>query len=188
MLNNFSLWLTKHVGKKQLIALALLYIIILCVMSFLFIPTICKNTGTMGIFDLQAKGFSLDYAKSFITTMGDDGKSVYLKAQLPLDFIFPAVYTLLYFGLAQKVFKKQYVVVFAATALLCVSDYTENSLTYAMLLADNLSAELVAVASFVTMVKTILLYGTTGMIAAGGLYRLWTNIKNRQHKPKGTQP
>lgn len=181
MLKRFSTWLDKHIGKKQLIALLLLYIVILGVMTFLLIPAICKNTGEMGIFDLQTKGYSLEYARSFIAAMGS-GKQVYLKAQLPLDFIFPAVYTLLYFALAQRFFKKQHIFVFGATALLCVSDYAENSLTYAMLVSNNLSAGLVAAASFFTVVKTILLYLVTGMIAVGGLYRLFCGIKNKVKK------
>lgn len=179
MLKRFSIWLDKHIGTKQLIALLLLYAVILSTMSFLLMPAICENTGDMGIFDLQAKGYNLEYAKSFIAAMGSRGKNIYLKAQLPLDFIFPAVYTLLYFGLAQKFFKKQHILVFGATALLCVLDYTENSLTYAMLLSANLSAQLVAAASFVTVFKTIMLYIATGMIAAGGLYKLLCKIKKR---------
>lgn len=177
MLKSFSIWLDKHIGTKQLFALILLYIIILSTMSFLFIPAICESTGEMGIFDLQAKGYSIEYARSFITAMGSSGKNIYLKAQLPLDFIFPAVYTLMYFGLAQKFFKKQHILIFGATALLCVLDYTENSLTYAMLLSTNLSARLVAVASFVTVLKTIMLVIVTGIIAAGGLYRLLSKIR-----------
>ncbi len=177
MLQSFSLWLDKHIGKKRLVTLVLLYIVILSVMSFVFIPAICENTGAMGIFDLQAKGYTLSYAKAFIAAMGDSGRNVYLKAQLPLDFIFPALYTLMYFGLAQKFFKKQYPVVFGATALLCVSDYMENSLTYVMLLSNNLSTGLVATASFFTVFKTILLYLVTGTIVAGGLYRLFSRKK-----------
>ncbi len=179
MLKRFSIWLDKHIGTKQLIALLLLYAVILSTMSFLLMPAICENTGDMGIFDLQAKGYNLEYAKSFIAAMGSSGKNIYLKAQLPLDFIFPAVYTLMYFALAQKFFKKQHPLVFGATALLCVLDYTENSLTYAMLLTANLSAQLVAAASFVTVFKTIMLITVTGIIAAGGLYRLWAKIKKR---------
>ena len=182
MLKSFSTWLDKHIGKKQLIALLLLYIVILGVMTFLLIPAICKNTGEMGIFDLQTKGYSLEYARSFIVAMGDSGKNIYLKLQLPLDFIFPAVYTLLYFALAQKFFKKQHIFVFGATTLLCVSDYAENSLTYVMLVSNNLSAQLVAAASFFTVLKTILLYLVTGMIAVGGLYRLFCGIKNKIKK------
>lgn len=180
MLKRFSAWLDKHVGTKQLLALILLYVVILSTMSFFLMPAICKNTGEMGIFDLQAKGYSIEYARAFITAMGSGGKNIYLKAQLPLDFIFPAVYTLMYFGLAQKFFKKQHILVFGATALLCVLDYTENSLTYAMLLSSTLSAQfaqLVAVASFITVFKTIMLITVTGIIAAGGLYRLLSKIK-----------
>lgn len=182
MLKSFSVWLDKHIGNKQLIFLLLLYIIILGTMTFLLMPAICKTTGVMGIFDLQAKGYSLEYAKSFIAAMGSNGKNVYLKAQLPLDFVFPAVYTLLYFALAQKFFKKQHILVFGATALLCVLDYTENSLTYAMLVSNNLTTQLVTVASFVTVLKTALLCLVTGMIAAGGLYRLFGKIKNKFKK------
>ena len=82
MLKSFSTWLDKHIGKKQLIALLLLYIVILGVMTFLLIPAICKNTGEMGIFALQTKGYSLEYARSFIVAMGDSGKNIYLKLQL----------------------------------------------------------------------------------------------------------
>ncbi len=179
MLNRFSIWLEKHIGKKEIIILIILYIAILSVMSLVFIPAIRENTGDMTIFDLQAKGYSLEYAQSFIAAMEDSGKSIYLKAQLPLDFVYPAIYTLLYFGLAQKIFKKQHAFVFGATVLLCVSDYIENSLSVVMLLSNALTQALVATASFFTIVKTILLYAITGIMILGALYRLIKKIKNR---------
>lgn len=179
MLNNFSIWLNKHIGKKEIIILFFLYAAILCVMSLLFIPAIRANTGEMNIFDLQAKGYSLEYAKDFIAAMGENGKSVYLKAQLPLDFIYPAVYTLLYFGLAQKIFKKQHILVFGVTAMLCVSDYMENSLSVVMLISNELTQAVVSTASFFTVLKTALLYIITGLLIIGALYRLVKSTKRR---------
>lgn len=179
MLSKLSIWLDKHIGKKQIIVLVLLYAAILCVMSFLFIPAIRANTGDMNIFDLQSKGYTLSYAEDFIAAMGDSGKNVYLKAQLPLDFVYPAVYTLLYLGLAQKIFKKQHLLVFGVTALLCVSDYMENTLSFVMLLSTRLTQALVGTASFFTVVKTALLYTITGILILGAIYRLTKNIKKR---------
>jgi hypothetical protein len=179
VLHKLSSWLEKHIGKKQLIILAVLYIAILCVMSIVFIPLIRANTGTMNIFDLQAKGYTLAYAKAFISAMGAGGKNVYLKAQLPLDFVYPAVYTLLYLGLAQKIFRKQLAPVFAATAVLCISDYLENSMTIVMLVSNELTVPVVAAASVFTVTKTILLYLVTCTLLLGALYRLAKRLKKR---------
>jgi hypothetical protein len=179
VLNRFSIWLEKHIGRKEIVILIILYVLILSVMSLVFIPAIRANTGDMNIFDLQAKGYTLKYAKDFIDAMGDSGKSVYLKAQLPLDFVYPAVYTLLYFGLAQKIFKKQHALVFGVTALLCLSDYMENSLSVVMLMSNELTQALVGTASFFTVLKSALLYTITGILILGALYRLFKSIKIR---------
>jgi hypothetical protein len=169
MLVSLSFWLQKHIKKKQIILLIAAYIAIVAVMGLLIIPAILKNAGGMNIFDLKAAGYGLNYANSFISAIGAKGRAVYLFAQLPLDMIFPVVYSLLYLALADKALKKINITMFAAIMVLCVSDYAENISVYLMLLSGKLSASLVTAASVFTVTKTVFLYLTVLSIALGAL-------------------
>jgi hypothetical protein len=169
MLVSLSFWLQKHIRKKQIILLIASYVAIVAVMGLLIIPAILKNAGGMNIFDLKAAGYDLNYANTFIAAIGAKGREVYLFAQLPLDMIFPVVYGLIYMALADKVFKKISVTMFAAIMVLSVSDYAENISVYMMLLSGKLSASLVAAASIFTVTKTVFLYLTVLSIALGAL-------------------
>ncbi|MEI6578934.1 MAG: hypothetical protein WCN92_05655 [Eubacteriales bacterium] len=172
ILISLSAWLEKYIKNKQIFLLCGLYIIIVAIMGIVIIPNICKNTGSMTIFDLKATGYDINYAKDFINAMGVKGRGFYLKAQLPLDFIYPFVYGLLYLALANKAFKKLNIPVFASIMILCIADYAENILTYVMLLSHKLSPALVSTASVFTAVKTDFLYVTLTMIAFGAILRL----------------
>ncbi len=169
MLDALSEWINKHIRKKQILLLFAADIIILYVMSFVLIPIICETTPGMTIFDLKAMGYNLNYVNSFIGAMSKRGMNIYLMGELPLDLIYPIIYTFLYLSVANKVFKKQNIFVFISIIILCVSDYVENILSYVMLLSNNLSALTVSFASAATSIKTGFLLITWASLSVGAV-------------------
>ncbi len=175
MLVFLSAWLEKHVNRKRLFFLFAAYAAILAVMSFVFIPAICANTGGMKIFDLKLWSYGMDYAVAFKNAMGDFGRDIYLQTQLPLDMIYPLVYGLMYIALANKIYNKINLPIFLIVTILCLSDYTENILSYIILIPDNISTAVVSAASVFTDIKTVFLCFTWAALAFGWVCRMLKN-------------
>ncbi|MGN0443889.1 MAG: hypothetical protein ACI4F5_04650, partial [Acutalibacteraceae bacterium] len=85
--------------KTALIVSGALTVIICCVMNFCLIPIIESPTEGIRMFDMNSFGYSYETAKKFVSLLSAEGLDTYLHKQLPLDFIYPAVYSV-FFSLA----------------------------------------------------------------------------------------
>lgn len=72
------------------------------------IPGVQSYAPEMKIFDLSPSGYSYDYAIKLFSTLGDEGRKEYLNTQLPLDFIYPALFSISSFLLLAWLFLKRY--------------------------------------------------------------------------------
>jgi hypothetical protein len=74
----------------------LLFLVPACVVYFtmlLFtIPEVRQYTSGTEIFDLSPAGYSYEYAMRLLDALGVEGREAYLYRQLPLDFIYPALF------------------------------------------------------------------------------------------------
>lgn len=136
---------------------------VLClVMNLITLPHIEEMTQGIRCFDMN---FGYDYATAqrFISLLDEAHKSYYLHVQLPLDFLYPAVYTLFFILLLAKLTGK--LLPFCMLPLLlAVFDVTENICTILMLKASVLSQKTVSFASAATMAKTLLMYAVFAVI------------------------
>ena len=145
--------------KKRTVALIVtgaLTAVICGVMNLVFIPQIESTTEGVRCFDMNF-GYSFETAQRFLSLLSEEGRSVYLTRQLPLDFFYPLAYgaffILLICTLTRKKSKLALLPVF-----LMLADYCENICVILMLKSDGLSKTLVGVASIATSVKTVLMY------------------------------
>lgn len=152
-------------------------LLIMAVMNILLIPSIEAGTEGMRFFDMNSFGYSYESAETFLTTLSAQGKETALNIQLPLDFVYPVVYTL-FFILLMRTLSKKRTVFEAIPAILFVSDYTENICTEIMLRGDHLSSGLAGFASTVTIIKSMLMY-ITFLVLIIMLIRM---IKNKVQK------
>lgn len=76
------------------------------VMLFHTIPGVQSYAPEMKIFDLSPSGYSYDYAIKLLSTLGDDGRKEYINTQLPLDFIYPVLFSISSFLLLAWLFSK----------------------------------------------------------------------------------
>lgn len=128
------------------------------VMNAFLIPKIEMNTGGIRCFDMNF-GYNYETASEFLRLTGEEGRRIYLGYQLPLDFIYPVAYTLLFISLIVILTKKKSPLIVLPCAL-ALTDYTENILTEIMLRSAALSSSVVSAASAVTAAKTLLMYAT----------------------------
>ncbi len=149
----------KKVKAAHIIILALFTVAVSCVMNFYLIPLITENAAYYGltVFDMRPFGYSYEYAQELITRLSPEQMHVYLQVQLPLDMVFPLIYT----ALLSIIFIKT-----RGTAdklnllpiLLMLADYIENILSIILLKNnENILPQIVQIASTATVIKTILM-------------------------------
>ncbi len=148
-------------------------------MLFYTIPGVESYVPGMKIFDLSPGGYSCDYAVRLLSALGDDGRKEYLSRQLPLDFIYPALFSLSsFFMLAWLLAKKSdassgifYLCLVPVAA--GVFDYLEN-IQIILMLVDY--PDITASQVFLSSVCTILKSGLTTLfffILLLAVIRLW---------------
>lgn len=167
MLLRLSEVFRRRAGTPEIIILAVLYVLTVSAMNFVLIPAIFRDLPGMTIFDLTSYGYDAAHVTALREGISARGMDIYTKLQLPLDFIFPLIYGVFYLALGNKLFGRVTAPLLGCVAALCVSDYIENSLSYYLLLAQDLNASVVAFASAVTMVKTALVFIVTLVLLWG---------------------
>ncbi len=132
--------------------------IICVIMNAFLIPAIESDTQGIRCFDMSFLAPYEDGA-AFLSLIGDEGRFIYLHRQIPLDFVYPVVYTLFFVSLFFLMSKGKIRAVFcAASFLLAAFDFAENIMSIVMLKNGIPSESFYYTATAVTAVKTILMY------------------------------
>ena len=130
-------------------------------MLTLTLPTLENLAGGLRPFDMRPVGYDIFAARQLLEALGDGGRAFYLKRQIPLDLIYPALFAIAYYlvwrWLAPRAWPKwlglskfAWLAVFAGLA-----DYAENAFIVRMLFAyPNLTESLVTTASTATLIKS----------------------------------
>jgi len=149
------------------------------VMVLITIPAVESFAPGMKIFDLSPGGYSYEYAIKLLSSLGDEGRSKYLTTQLPLDFIYPALFAMSCFLLLAWIFSKRYKQgskIFYLCLIPVVAgifDYLENIQIVLMILSyPDISEVQVLMSSIATLVKsglTIIFF----LVLFYGFIRLW---------------
>jgi len=127
------------------------------------IPGVQSYAPGIKIFDLLPSGYTYDYAIKFFSALGDEGRKEYLNTQLPLDFIYPALFSVSSFLLlawlllkrnekSSRIFYFCFVPIFAG-----MFDYLENIQIVLMILNfPDISNAQVILSSAFTIAKSVL--------------------------------
>ncbi|MEK4326076.1 hypothetical protein MKX70_09470 [Paenibacillus sp. FSL R7-0312] len=75
----FKLWLLFLLMSQSIYA----------IMQSYSIPRICQEAGGLLIFDMNPLGYTYEYAHKFLSQLSEEGYTLYLHVQLPLDILFP---------------------------------------------------------------------------------------------------
>ena len=141
--------------KILLIVSGALTLIICAVMNLWLIPAIAKEAAGEAIFDMRF-AYPTAAGRAFLAALTDAGRQLYLTRQLPLDFVYPAVYTVFFLS-AFRALRGRADAFFCLPCLLAAADVTENICTIVMLRAAPSDA-LLRFASCATTVKSVLMY------------------------------
>jgi len=125
------------------------------------IPIISAYAPKLPIFDLSPSGYSYEYAKELLFALGSDGRNMYLNTQLPLDFIYPGLFSISYSLMLVWLFRKSFSedskihYLFLVPFLAGFFDYLENVFIIKMISSyPDLQMSTVNTASFFTVLKS----------------------------------
>ena len=100
--------LQKRASGRTVLALFVLANVVYLAMLLYSIPSVTANAPGMRLFDMSPLGYSPQYAKDLLDSIGSEGRDAYLKLQLPLDFVYPGLFALAYSLMLVWLFKKSY--------------------------------------------------------------------------------
>ena len=127
------------------------------------IPLVLSFAPEATLFDMSPTGYSYSQAIELLKSLGLEGRNTYLTVQIPLDFVYPALFGVSYallitWILKQSVARESRLFLLAFLPLLAgIFDYLENMSIIAMLNGfPDVSESLVLIASSFTIAKSVM--------------------------------
>ena len=135
--------------------------IVYLIMLLFTIPQVEQFAPSMKLFDLSPAGYSFVYANELLDALGVEGRSLYLKRQLPIDFIYPGLFAVSCCLLLSWLFSKS-LNANSKIFYLCLVpviagffDYLENLGVVRMLMSyPDLAESHVSISSLMTILKS----------------------------------
>lgn len=160
-MNNIISMAQRHAtGKVVAILFAITMVVYVAMLSY-SIPLVSEFAPELPLFDLSPAGYSFAYANDLLTALGAEGRNTYLTTQLPLDFIYPGLFSIAYSlmliwllgKLTSAESKLHYLALFPFLAGLF--DYVENVFIIKMINSfPDVQASTVEMASIFTLLKS----------------------------------
>ncbi|WP_111979983.1 hypothetical protein [Algibacillus agarilyticus] len=151
----------KYSSGKIISALFVFTMVVYIAMLSYSIPAVTKFAPEIPLFDLSPSGYAYNYANELLHTLGADGRNLYLSIQLPLDFIYPGLfsvtYSLMLVWLCKKLLIKNTKIYYLALVpfLAGIFDYVENIYIIKMINSfPDLQVSTVKIASLFTVLKS----------------------------------
>lgn len=154
-------FIQKYSTGKVVSVLFALTMVVYFSMLFYSIPAVSKFAPELPIFDLSPTGYSFAYASELLNTLGAEGRDIYLSTQLPIDFIYPGLFSITYSLLLVWLFGKTFsinskIYYFSLVPFLAgMFDYVENIFIIKMINSfPELQVTTVKIASTLTILKS----------------------------------
>jgi hypothetical protein len=84
----------RNLNAKKVLFFFVLANIVYASMLLLTIPKVMSFSGGMIILDMMPIGYDAEYANTLFQTLGEKGRDAYLYNQLPLDMIYPFLFSI----------------------------------------------------------------------------------------------
>tara|TARA_B110000881_G_C18507629_1_gene480445 strand:+ start:548 stop:1111 length:564 start_codon:yes stop_codon:yes gene_type:complete len=151
----------RHSTGRVILVLFTLTMAVYSTMLLYSIPLVSAFAPDRLLFDLSPAGYSFTYANELLTALGEEGRDAYLFTQLPLDFIYPGLFSITYSLMLVWLFAKtckveSTIYYFALVPFVAgIFDYIENVFIISMINSfPELQIHIVKVASTFTLLKS----------------------------------
>ena len=95
-MNRFAKILEKYTSGKKVLGLFILTNVIYLFMLLVTIPKTMEFSNGMKLLDMLPTGYNQDYVNKLFSTLGENGREIYLTTQIPVDMIYPLLFGLTY--------------------------------------------------------------------------------------------
>ena len=134
------------------------------------------------VFDMRPGGYTVTDAHSILAALGAEGRALYLRVQIPLDTLYPALLAMMMscwlgWSVTRGAPRWLGLVGLAAAWSAAAADYAENALVLTMLNSDTLSAARVATASAATVLKSGMTTVAMMLLLVAILSALWRSAR-----------
>lgn len=154
----------RNIGAKRVLIWFVFTYSIYALILLMSIPEVMSFAGGMPVFNIMPFGYSAEYAMKLLLTLGNEGRSVYLFRQVPVDLFFPFLFaagnTLLIGFLLNKInrLKGGFIYLCLIPVFASWFDYLENLGVMAMLInyPEN-STLLIHFTSLFSVAKSLLI-------------------------------
>ncbi len=155
------LYIQKVATGRNILIFLIPAMAVYAIMLLYSIPQVGHYAPKMKWFDLSPTGYSVEYANELLHVLGVKGRDLYLYLQLPMDFIYPGLFTVSCCLLLSWLFAKSYnsgskmfYVSFVPVAA-GLFDYLENIGIVGMLMSyPDVPKSLITITSFLTILKS----------------------------------
>jgi hypothetical protein len=165
-MNRLTKILESNISARKVLVLFIFTNIIYVFMLTITIPVTMAFTNGMKLLDMMPLGYSEDYIQTLFSTLGKNGRAVYLFRQLPVDMIYPFFFGIGYALLIAYFLKKlnklysPYIYLSLLPLIAGFFDYLENFGIIAML---NNYPDLSKISMSTTSIFTIIKSMTTSI-------------------------
>jgi hypothetical protein len=160
-MNKAMTFLQRASNGKVVLILFILTNLVFCAMLVYSIPLVLSFAPESILFDMSPTGYSYPQAVELLQALGIEGRQTYLFVQLPIDFVYPAMFAISYallitWVLKQIVSSDSRLFLFAFIPVMVgLFDYLENACIIIMINNfPNLPENIVTISSFLTMAKS----------------------------------
>jgi len=154
-------FMQKYSTGKVISVLFFLTMTVYITMLSFSIPAVTAFAPELPIFDLSPFGYSLSYANELLSMLGTEGRNLYLSTQIPIDFIYPGLFSITCSLILIWLYGKRFnanskIHYFALIPFLAgIFDYVENIFIIKMITSfPELETATVKIASTFTILKS----------------------------------
>ncbi len=151
-----------NISGKKVLSFFIITQVFYGILMFITIPKLMEYSQKVKILDIMPMGYNLEHVQNLFANLGDVGRNFYLTVQIPIDFIYPLLFTISYSLLLAYLFKKSSLTSSKIKTLNVVPvfaglfDYLENLGIIGMLKTyPDLNIMLVSTTSTITIAKSI---------------------------------
>ncbi|WMI65079.1 hypothetical protein RBH94_13555 [Aestuariibaculum sp. YM273] len=125
-------FIEKNISGKKVFGLFILTNLVYTFMLTVTIPKTMEFSNGMILLDMMPTGYDLNYVNELFTTLGENGRLIYLTKQIPVDMIYPLLFGLSYclllgyFLKKLKTFYSPYTYLCLIPIIAGIADYLEN--------------------------------------------------------------
>jgi len=162
VIDNLQKFISNNIAGKKVLLLFILTNVAYAIMLAVTIPKTMAFSNGMKLLDMMPLGYNAEYVKTLLTTLGADGRAIYLFQQIPIDMIYPFLFAFSY-CLTMGYFLKKLNKFDTALFYLCllapiagIADYLENIGIIVMLNSfPDISQTLVSTTSNFSLIKSM---------------------------------